>query len=307
MFVTRARSLVSLAPKGNIIRPGTDLSKMNPAMSGGVTGGMVGSGLGRGPRDRLIGVLVTVVKGPQKGYIGIIKDTNGPMARVELNTNNKVITIEKEKLYRRKWVCDFCSMSYISLSFSKDGKLEPLEGGRDMGPPRGGFGDGGFGGGFGGSGGRTPNPYTTSGGDGWGGGRTPNPYASGGKTPAWNSSKTPNAEGGRTPFTSSSQTPNPYAQDGGGGRTPGWGPSARTPNPYTASTANKSSTGSGWGGATPGWGGATPKPPASTWNESSPAPQSNNGWASPGPTSSGGGWGGGESSFVSVVHCVLHS
>ncbi|KAH9169562.1 early transcription elongation factor of RNA pol II, NGN section-domain-containing protein, partial [Lactarius sanguifluus] len=105
VFVTRARSLVSLAPKG--IRPGTDLSEMNPATSGGV-----GSGMGRGPRDRLIGVLVTVVKGPQKGYIGIIKETNGPIARVQLNNNNKVITIEKERLYRR----------------NKDGKLEPLEG-----------------------------------------------------------------------------------------------------------------------------------------------------------------------------------
>ena len=63
-----------------------------------------------------------------------------------------------------------------------------------MGPPRGSFGDGGFGG----SGGRTPNPYAPSG-SGWSGGRTPNPYAAGGgKTPAWGSSKTPNpyAEGG---------------------------------------------------------------------------------------------------------------
>ena len=76
---------------------------MNPALSGGaVTGGMVGSGMGHGMRDRLIGVIVTVVKGPQKGYVGTIKDTNGPNARVELNTNNKVITIEKQKLYRRK-------------------------------------------------------------------------------------------------------------------------------------------------------------------------------------------------------------
>ncbi|KAN0111674.1 hypothetical protein V8E52_008235 [Russula decolorans] len=269
VFVTRARSLVSLAPKGNIVRPGTDLSKMNPALSGGATtGGMVGSGMGRGMRDRLIGVTVTVVKGSQKGYVGTIKDTNGPTARVELNTNNKVITIEKEKLYRR----------------NKDGKLEPLEGVRDsMGPPRGNFGDGGFGG----SGGRTPNPYASSGSGGWGGGRTPNPYAAGGgKTPAWGSSKTPNpySEGGRTPFHSSSQTPNPYAQEGG--RTPGWASSARTPNPYAS--ANKSGgSGSGWGGATPAWGGATPKP--SSWNESSSAP-ANNGWVSPTPPASGG-WG----------------
>ncbi|KAH9993332.1 early transcription elongation factor of RNA pol II, NGN section-domain-containing protein [Russula compacta] len=275
VFVTRARSLVSLAPKGNIIRPGTDLSKMNPALSGGaITGGMVGSGMGRGLRDRLIGVLVTVVKGPQKGYVGTIKDTNGPIARVELNTNNKVITIEKERLYRR----------------NKDGRLEPLES-RDMGPPRGSFGDGGFGG----SGGRTPNPYAPSGSASWGGGRTPNPYVvGGGRTPAWGSSKTPNpyTEGGRTPFHTSSQTPNPYAQDGG--RTPGLSSSARTPNPYAAPTKS-SGTGSGWGGATPAWGGATPKP--SSLNESSSAP-ANNGWASPGPPASGG-WG--ESSWVSPL------
>ncbi len=63
---------------------------------------MVGSGMGRGIRDRLIGVTVAVVKGPQKGYVGTIKDTNGPTARVELNTGNKVITIEKEKLFRKK-------------------------------------------------------------------------------------------------------------------------------------------------------------------------------------------------------------
>jgi transcription elongation factor SPT5 len=165
-----------------------------------------------------------------------------------------------------------------------------------MGPPRGSFGDGGFG-----SGGRTPNPYATSGSTGWGGGRTPNPYVvSGGKTPAWGSSKTPNpyTEGGRTPFNPSSQTPNPYAQEGG--RTPGWGTSARTPNPYGAPTANKSTPASGWGGATPGWGGATPKPPSS-WNDNSSAP-SNNGWVSPGPPASGG-WA--ESSWVSPLKLIL--
>ena len=74
---------------------------MNPALSGGA-GGMVGSGnIGRGPRDRLIGSTVVVVKGPSKGHVGTVKDTNGPVARVELYTGNKVITIEKKKLYRR--------------------------------------------------------------------------------------------------------------------------------------------------------------------------------------------------------------
>src|SRR5204862_5936557 len=104
VFVTRARSLASLAPKGNIAKAtGTDLSKMNPALAGGVTtGGMVGSGIiGRGPRDRLIGVSVAITKGPQKGLIGTIRDTNGPYARVELSTTNKIVTVDKAKLKRR--------------------------------------------------------------------------------------------------------------------------------------------------------------------------------------------------------------
>ena len=102
VFVTRARSLASLAPKGNLAKAGgLDLSKMNPTVAS-PTGGMVGSGnMGRGPRDRLIGVTVMVIKGAHKGYVGAIKDTNGPIARVELHTNNKVITIEKDKLRRR--------------------------------------------------------------------------------------------------------------------------------------------------------------------------------------------------------------
>ena len=103
MFVTRARSLISLAPKGNVPKPGSiDLSKMNPALSGGAQGGMVGSQAGRGPRDHLIGVHVTIIRGPHKGYVGTIKDSNGPIARVELLSGNKVITIDKSKLWRRK-------------------------------------------------------------------------------------------------------------------------------------------------------------------------------------------------------------
>uniref|UniRef100_A0A0W0G1Y1 Transcription elongation factor SPT5 n=1 Tax=Moniliophthora roreri TaxID=221103 RepID=A0A0W0G1Y1_MONRR len=260
VFVTRARSLISLAPKGNLIKmaPGTDLSKMNPALAA-PTGGMVGSGpMGRGPRDRLIGVSVTVIKGPHKGYVGTIKDTNGAIARVELHTGNKIISIEKAKLHRRL----------------NDGKTEPLEGpgatwGRNnrgnnnsMGPPQVP---------------RTANPYAAAGGrtPGWGGGRTPNPYASGdSRTPAWNAS---------------SRTPNPYAD---GGRTPAWQPSSRTPNPYAnggqTPARNATQPTSSWGGATPGrnsggwgsgdsggWGGATPGRGAEwgseVWNVPTPA------------------------------------
>ena len=96
------------------MKPGTDLSKMNPLLSGGA-GGMVGSGtMGRGPRDRLIGVSVTIIKGPNKGYVGTVKDTNGSQARVELLSGNKVITIDKEKLKRRMYVY----RSYLNSTFT---------------------------------------------------------------------------------------------------------------------------------------------------------------------------------------------
>ncbi|KAG1749697.1 uncharacterized protein EDB91DRAFT_1109150 [Suillus paluster] len=248
VFVTRCRSLASLAPKGNLVKPGMDLGKMNPTAAGGAQGGMVGSGgMGRGPRDRDIGAVITVVKGNHKGYNGVIKDINGTLARVELNTGNKVITIEKQKLYRRL----------------PDGKLQPLNAPyqsqgqqRNMGPPAG-------------VPSRTPNPYASaSRTPGWNGGRTPNPFASGdGKTPAWNaSSRTPNpyADGGKTPaWNASSRTPNPYAADGG--KTPAWNASSRTPNPYSESS---------WGSG--GWGGsASPARPAdsswSSWNAPTPA------------------------------------
>ncbi|THH21383.1 hypothetical protein EW146_g130 [Bondarzewia mesenterica] len=282
VFVTRARSLASLAPKGNILKPGTDLSKMNPALNGG----MVGSGnIGRGPRDRLIGVTVTVVKGPFKGYVGTIKDTNGPIARVELNTGNKIITIDKDKVKRR----------------NPSGKLELLEAYGSMGPPHGGFG-----GRASKSGPFASNPFEYFGGGTPRGdqGRTPNPYADGqGRTPAWNnpSSRTPNpyADATRTPaWNVSSRTPNPYAQDSN--KTPAWNASSRTPNPYAGSgpgvggwggTTPKST--SGWGGATPNaWGGATPKPPSAgntAWGGASPARNVAWGGATPGRPS--GGWG----------------
>jgi transcription elongation factor SPT5 len=71
---------------------------MNPTLAA-PTGGMVGSGnMGRGPRDRHIGLSVMVIKGMHKGYVGTIKDTNGPMARIELRSGNKVITLEKDKI-----------------------------------------------------------------------------------------------------------------------------------------------------------------------------------------------------------------
>ena len=262
VFVTRARSLTSVAPK-NMLKPtGTpDLSKMNPAVGGAApVGGFVGSGaMGRGPRDRLIGVNVIVTKGTFKGYIGIIKDTNGPQARVELNSGNKVVTLEKEKLKRPG-----------AKPGDRPLPLESFTPNRNMGPPNAPF-----------TGVRTPNPYADFGSKTPSWGRTPNPY--GGRTPAWNSSaRTPNPyeTGAKTPaWNASARTPNPFAD---GSKTPTWNASARTPNPYAnngwATPGHAGSSGGGGGGggggglggATPArtWGGATPARPSNAWGPS---------------------------------------
>lgn len=102
VFVTRTRSLQSLTPRsGPAANAKADLSKMNPALGTG-PGGAAPVNMGRGPRDRLIGVQVQVIQGPQKGIVGLVKDTNGDMCRVELSTGNKIVMLPKSKLKRRK-------------------------------------------------------------------------------------------------------------------------------------------------------------------------------------------------------------
>jgi transcription elongation factor SPT5 len=119
IFVARCRSLAPIAPKGAPKPGGMDLTKMNPAVAGGVGGA---PSMSRGPRDKLIGVIIKIIKGTQKGYQGVIKDVNGQQCRVELSTNNRIITIEKDKLRR---------VGYVGLDFSiKTGmltySLEPM-------------------------------------------------------------------------------------------------------------------------------------------------------------------------------------
>lgn len=95
---------------------------MNPDLAGGaamsaaMASGMMGlpGGAGRGQREYAVGAHVTVVKGNHKGYKGIVKDINGPLARVELHTNSKTITIEKGKLGAEKYVVYFV-FRYLKL------------------------------------------------------------------------------------------------------------------------------------------------------------------------------------------------
>ncbi|KAI6096028.1 hypothetical protein EDD16DRAFT_1720366 [Pisolithus croceorrhizus] len=153
VFVTRCRSLASLAPKGNVLKPGTDLTKMNPHVAGGATtGGMIGSAMTRGPRDRDIGATVAIVQGPQKGYIAIQSELG------QLRHSQGLLLVR-----------------LTHTAQASGGRTPGWGGGRTPNPYATGDCDGG----------KTPAWNAAS--------RTPNPYADGGKTPAWNaSSRTPN-------------------------------------------------------------------------------------------------------------------
>ncbi|KAL5478474.1 SPT5 [Sanghuangporus weigelae] len=289
VFVTRARILASLAPKSNVPKPGSvDLTKMNPALRGGIaTGGMVGSQMSRGPRDPLIGALVVIVKGPQKGLIGIVKDTNGPFARVELQIGNRVITVDKLKLRRKN-------------ADGSLGTLDKRQGGNRI-PPQFGWGNtkslpffNPYKNNFGGTtpahtASRTPNPYAQDSSKTPAWGRTPNPYVQqaqqgGPKTPSWNAAS-----------PQWSRTPNPYARDNAGGKTPAW------TAPNDPSWAQ--------GAASPKWQSGQPSWPApEKWGEpltaatpftaatpaaSAPTPAAAPVYPDEGSSTSYGGWGGG--------------
>lgn len=86
-----------------------DLSKQNPALQAATMGLQAGGGGGalsnmkrQGGRDMLAGKTVAITKGVYKTYRGIIKDTNGNMARVELHTMSKVLTIELSSLVEKE-------------------------------------------------------------------------------------------------------------------------------------------------------------------------------------------------------------
>ncbi|XP_057297763.1 transcription elongation factor SPT5-like [Hydractinia symbiolongicarpus] len=61
-------------------------------------GGGRGRGRGGGRDTSLIGETVRIAQGPFKGYIGIIKDATETLARVELHTNCKTISVDRSRL-----------------------------------------------------------------------------------------------------------------------------------------------------------------------------------------------------------------
>lgn len=102
IFVCYARSLGPLIPRSR--NQPTPLNPTGTPMGPPGAPNLYGAA-GAAPRREVArGAHVTVIKGNHKGYKGIIKDLNGMLARVELHTNNKTITIERTKLGANKWV-----------------------------------------------------------------------------------------------------------------------------------------------------------------------------------------------------------
>jgi transcription elongation factor SPT5 len=235
---------------------------------------------GRDPIEGLRDVYVT--KGPFKGHKGTVKDVNGLMVRIELETSSKLVTVQRALLAKAGCVPLAC---LLVVTYGMDRRnagpndkrmqidawvAEQRGGGamRPMPPPNSNYtqspystsaspmGQAQTPNAFGG--GRTPNPYAQAAGGGQGGGRTPNPYAQGA-----------GAGGGRTP--------NPYTA-GVGGRTPnpyGSGVGGRTPNPYSAGVGGKTPNPyADDGSRTPAYGVSSDE----SWNPSSAGASSSSSW-----------------------------
>ncbi|RFU23647.1 hypothetical protein B7463_g12690, partial [Scytalidium lignicola] len=269
VFVVRTSSVTTVSAKGGRLNStAPDLSSMNPALKrnpAGTNGGSMPPPKSFG-RDRAIGQTVTIRKGPYKGLLGIVKETNDTSARVELHTKNKIVNVPKEALgFKDKFT------------------------GASIDPGRGGFGGGRGGiahrGGRDGIGGATPA---------WqGGSRTPMPSALPERTPAWGSGRTPGyggrtpawksgGDGGRTPgwAADGSRTVNPYDGSrtayGGGNRTPAWTSGAKTPA-YDGFAA---------GSKTPGYGGSS----GDAWGSKTPAYSSNSNSNDNNSSNNSAGW-----------------
>jgi transcription elongation factor SPT5 len=94
VYVARTRMIVLAAAigkkTGSTPRPASAQSAyVNPAQRIGATGPR---------RDNLIHKTVLIAGGPFKGYQGIVKDITEKGARIELNTNAKIVTVDRSKL-----------------------------------------------------------------------------------------------------------------------------------------------------------------------------------------------------------------
>ncbi|KAG5437393.1 hypothetical protein PCANB_000824 [Pneumocystis canis] len=120
VFVTKTKNLATIATKGSrITSSGPDLNKMNPALQRPTINFSqpIPRFIGK---DKAIGETVNICLGPYKGLLGIVKDATETSARVELHSNQKTITIDKNKLaFKNRYTGRM--MSYFEFVTSKSG------------------------------------------------------------------------------------------------------------------------------------------------------------------------------------------
>lgn len=114
IWVARCSNVITKAAKGGrITAPSADLTKMNPALQMKNGPGSAMAPPTRPGRDRLIGLKVHINKGGYKGHRGLVKDTTSGEARVELESKNKVVNVNKIDLS----IIEYVSLNDVCLTF----------------------------------------------------------------------------------------------------------------------------------------------------------------------------------------------
>lgn len=246
------RPLSGAIPSGSAaitVLPADNISKPRPAP---VPSFRPGSGPAA-PVGHLIGKSVSITGGPQKGYVGFVKQVADNVARVELHTNGKIISVSVNNLAlvsaggkgREQ-------QSQRPASDSTSAARTPAWNSATGGGKTPGWGAGS-------SGGKTP---------GWNSGssRTPGWSQAAGpagssKTPAWNAAASTARTPAWNPSTSTSTTP---SHPGGTSRTPAWSTaSGMTPAWNVPTAVGQSNTAANWQkGTTPAWNSTSARTPA---------------------------------------------
>jgi len=79
-------------------------------------------------KDPLVHQTVRIIRGPWKGYIGIVKDCTDTTARVELHTSNKTINVERAIVTEIAPNASASAVSYDSADFRRDYTMTPIRG-----------------------------------------------------------------------------------------------------------------------------------------------------------------------------------
>lgn len=101
VFVVRSKNIGPIDERMTAKSSGPDYTKQDPSLNLGLQPYQAPNQATTNLRH-LINTSVVVVKGTKKGLQGIIKDTQGENARVELKTDNKVITVPITSLKKKE-------------------------------------------------------------------------------------------------------------------------------------------------------------------------------------------------------------